>query len=98
MQLNRIEAAFEIAKKENSNLKWKQIGDLALISGKIDLAIECLEACDDLSGLLLVYTSLGLKEKLKNLAKRAEDTTKANIAFACYFTLVKGFIEKFSHL
>jgi len=81
-------------------LKWKQvinqfllyllfeIGDLALISGKIDLSIECFEACDDLSGLLLIYTSLGLKEKLRNLAKRAEELTKANIAFACYFQLV----------
>jgi coatomer subunit beta' len=87
IQLNRIEEAFEIAKKEKSSLKWKQIGDLALISGKIDLSIECLEACDDLSGLLLIYTSLGLKDRLKHLAKRAEDLTKTNIAFACYFTL-----------
>jgi len=87
LQLNKIEEAFVIAKKENINLKWKQIGDLALISGKIDLSIECLEACDDLSGLLLIYSSLGLKDKLRSLAKRAEDLTKANIAFACYFTL-----------
>lgn len=87
IQLNRIQEAFSIAKQEKSNLKWKQIGDLALISGKIDLAIECFEACDDLSGLLLIYTSLGLKDKLRALAKRAEDLTKANIAFACYFQL-----------
>jgi len=89
IQLNKIQEAFEIAKKENTPLKWKQIGDLALISGKIDLAIQCLEASDDLSGLLLIYTSLGMKDNIKKLAKRAEELTKANIAFACYFTLVK---------
>jgi len=87
IQLNKIEEAFTIAEKEKSNIKWKQVGDIALISGKIEMAISCFQACDDLSGLLLIYSSLGLKERMKTLAKRAEELTRTNIAFACYFTL-----------
>jgi len=85
--LNKIEEAFKIAEKEKSTMKWKQVGDIALISGIIDMAISCFEACDDLSGLLLIYSSLGLKERMRKLAKRAEELTRTNIAFACYFQL-----------
>ena len=72
------------------NIKYlNQVGDIALINGKIEMAISCFQACDDLSGLLLIYSSLGLKERLKQLAKRAEELTRTNIAFICYFNLVK---------
>ena len=54
------------------------------------MAISCFQACDDLSGLLLIYSSLGLKERLKQLAKRAEELTRTNIAFVCYFNLVNN--------
>ena len=58
------------------------------MSGKIALAITCLEASNDLGGLLLIYTSLGKKDKIEALAIKAEESTKFNISFICYFTLV----------
>jgi len=54
---------------------------LSLLFGRIDYAIECLEKSDDLSGLLLIYTSLGMKDKLHGLAKRANALTRTNVAF-----------------
>jgi len=61
---------------------------LTLKYGKIDKAIECLEKSDDLGGLLLIFTSLGMKKKLGNLALRAQKLTRTNIAFQCFFLLV----------
>jgi len=67
--------------------KMKQVGDLALLYGHIGRAVECLQKCDDLSGLLLIYSSLGMKDRLELLGERAEELTRANVAFAAYFLL-----------
>lgn len=64
------------------------MGDLALISGKIDLAIASFEACNDLSSLLMIYTGLGRKDLLEALAMKAESLENYNISFISYFTLV----------
>lgn len=57
------------------------------MNGKIDLAITCFKASEDLGSLLLICVSLGLKPELLELAKKAEETTRMNIAFICYFVL-----------
>jgi len=41
--------------------KIKIIGDLSLKKGEIELAIDCYERIDDLSTLLMLYSSLQLK-------------------------------------
>ena len=61
MSLKNINEAYAIAVKTNDRTKLKQAGDLALLFGRIEQAIECLEKSDDLGGLLLIYTSLGMK-------------------------------------
>eukprot|EP00828_Plagiopyla_frontata_P048307 TRINITY_DN9219_c0_g1_i2.p1 TRINITY_DN9219_c0_g1~~TRINITY_DN9219_c0_g1_i2.p1 ORF type:complete len:582 (-),score=100.39 TRINITY_DN9219_c0_g1_i2:88-1833(-) len=69
INLNKIEEAFAIAKQINSQQKWKQIGDLALLSGKIQMAIECYKSCDDLSGqylICLLYTSPSPRDRQKS--------------------------------
>jgi len=54
---------------------------LTKISGKIHIAIRCLKASDDLSGLLLIYSSLGLKNEMRELAEKSLEMSKYNIAF-----------------
>lgn len=57
------------------------------MNGKIDLAITCFKASDDLGSLLLICVSLGLKSEIEELAKKAQQTTRMNIAFICFFIL-----------
>ena len=63
--LQKIDEAYEIAIKSENRTKLKQAGDLSLLFGRIDYAIECLKKSDDLGGLLLIYTSLGMKDNLR---------------------------------
>jgi len=65
--------------------KWKRLGDLALHYGDITLAQSCAEKADDLSGLLLIYSSSGNKEGMLKLAAKARDAGRSNVAFSAYF-------------
>lgn len=67
--------------------QYKQVGDIALLNGKIELAIKCFNASEDLGSLLLIYSSLGLKNEMRELAVKAEDLMRMNIAFTCYYIL-----------
>jgi len=69
------------------NGQYKKVGDLALKDGEIELAINCFKAGKDLGSQLLIYSSLGLKDELGELAKTAEDMTMMNVAFTVYFIL-----------
>jgi len=88
LQLNKINEAYGLALKENNINKWKQIGDLALINGHFQIAIDSLKAANDINGLFLIFSSLGMKDELKSLAEKAIESTRYNIAFSCYFLLV----------
>jgi coatomer subunit beta' len=79
--LGFVEDAFQIAKDNNNSLKLKQVGDLALAQGLLKTAISSYECAGDLAGLLLIYSSLGLKSELEALGLRALKETKMNIAF-----------------
>ena len=48
-------------------MKWKTIGDLAMQSGELTLAESCLDKADSLSGLLLIYSSLGKADQVREL-------------------------------
>lgn len=95
LQLNKIKDAYTIALKENNINKWRQLGDLALINGHFDVAIESLRAANDLNGLFLIFSSLGFKEELKDLAQKACESTRYNIAFSAYFLLVINLLHQF---
>lgn len=88
LQLNKIPEAYALALKENNLNKWKQIGDLALLNGHFQIAIDSLKAANDLNGLFLIFSSLGMKEDLIELAAKAMESTRFNVAFSCYFLLV----------
>ncbi|XP_054781260.1 coatomer subunit beta'-2-like [Prosopis cineraria] len=89
MQLGRLEVAKSIATEVQSESKWKQLGELAMSTGKLEMAEECLKNAMDLSGLLLLYSSLGDAEGISNLATLAKEQGKNNVAFLCMFMLGK---------
>lgn len=53
------------------------------------MAEECLKHANDLSGLLLLYSSLGDAEGITVLASFAKAHGKNNVAFLCMFMLGK---------
>ncbi|XP_018492767.2 coatomer subunit beta'-3 isoform X1 [Raphanus sativus] len=87
IQLGRLQIAKEIAEEVQSESKWKQLGDLAMSSGKLQLAEDCMKYATDLSGLLLLYSSLGDAEGMSKLASLAKEQGKNNVAFLCLFML-----------
>jgi len=66
--------------------KWKALGDLALESADFDLASVCFENSQDVTSLLLLYSSCGDATKLRKVAESAE-AKNSNIAFLSYFLL-----------
>jgi coatomer subunit beta' len=56
---------------------------------QLDMAEECLKHAMDLSGLLLLYSSLGDAEGISKLATLAKEQGKNNVAFLCLFMLGK---------
>merc|ERR1711871_1866792 len=80
---------FDTALESTSDLqlKWKQLGDLALSVGEMDLSMECAKKAGDLSGLLLMYTSYGDRKRTAELMNTARAQGKFNIAFAAAYTL-----------
>ncbi|KAG4211768.1 hypothetical protein ERO13_A02G122100v2 [Gossypium hirsutum] len=73
MQLDKLEIAKEIATEAQSESKWKQLGELAMSTGK-----ECMKHAVDLSGLLLLYSSLGDAEGISRLASLSKEQGKNN--------------------
>lgn len=96
--LGRLELATQLAAEADSEAKWRQLGEMALGSGKLDVAEECFGKAHDLGGLLLLYTSRGDAKGLDSLAQLAETAGKQNIAFVCRFLLadVDGCIDLLS--
>ena len=72
--------------------KWKRLGDLALHYGNIELAQSCAEKAEDLSGLMLLYSSAGNKEGMKSLGIRAKNAGRNNVAFLALF--ITGQLEE----
>ncbi|KAI3911794.1 hypothetical protein MKW92_045212 [Papaver armeniacum] len=89
IQLGRLEVAKAIAAEVKGESKWKQLGELAMSSGKLEMAEECLRNAKDLSGLLLIYSSLGDADGIQELASLAKEQGKNNVAFLCLFMLGK---------
>lgn len=74
IQLDDLDTALALARSSphlGSQSKWRTVGDRALASWKVGLAEECFKMANDLSALLLIYTSTGDREGLENLSKLA---------------------------
>lgn len=76
--MDDLDSAHEIARtvpENEADVKWKALGDRALAVWKFDLARECFEKADDLSALMLLLLSIGDREGLGMLAKKAGKST-----------------------
>ncbi|KAF0720490.1 Aste57867_283 [Aphanomyces stellatus] len=96
VQLAKLDVAKDImmarehdqhASATDTQHKWKQLGDLALNDGNYALAEDCARRSDDLSLLLLLFTSRGDRAKLAELADLATAKARHNVAFICLFLL-----------
>lgn len=56
---------------------------------QLEMAEECMKQAMDLSGLLLLYSSLGDVEGISRLASLAKQQGKNNVAFLCLYMLGK---------
>lgn len=81
VSLGRLGMATEIAREFPSELKWRQLADLATVKGDFILAEECLTESEDFSGLLTLYSSRADKQAMLKLADKAQSVHKMNVAF-----------------
>ncbi|KAL0568744.1 Coatomer subunit beta' [Marasmius crinis-equi] len=90
LQLDDLDAALEIVSgvpEIEAEAKWKALGDRALAVWRFDLARTSFEKAGDLSSLMLLLLSTGDRDGLTELAKKAEEKGKNNLAFATLFQL-----------
>ncbi|KXZ50636.1 hypothetical protein GPECTOR_15g320 [Gonium pectorale] len=87
IQLGDLGVAQEIATTLDSTTKWKQLGELALTAGKLDLAAECLTRASDFSGQLMLASTRGDREGMAAVAAAAAAGGKTNVAFLANFLL-----------
>ena len=59
IQLNQVDEARNIAERQESQEKWRKVGDIALKSGQFELVEECYTRSQDYNSLLLFYSSYG---------------------------------------
>ncbi|KJE89459.1 coatomer subunit beta [Capsaspora owczarzaki ATCC 30864] len=85
VQLKKLNVAYEMAKHAESELKWRQLGELAFSAWDLRLAEECLFQAKDLGGLLLLFSCIGNGNSIHKLGQLAIDVGQNNIAFVCYF-------------
>jgi len=85
LALGKLEMAASIAREFPSELKWRQLSELAAARGDFDLAEECMNAVDDFAGLLTLHTASGNRDSLSSVASAAGAAGKMNVAFLSHF-------------
>ena len=83
ISLDDLDTALALARASphlGSQSKWRTVGDRALAGWKIGLAEECFKMANDLSALLLIYTSTGDQEGLKKLSETAGEFSSSERA------------------
>jgi coatomer subunit beta' len=93
--LGQLQIALQLAREADVEHKWKTVGDAALTSWNLALAVECFKHARDLSSLLLLYTSSADTSGLRELAASAKEAGLHNIAFTALWQLsdVDGCID-----
>ena len=87
LALGDLQQATEIAREQDTEHKWKTVGDAALTSWDVKLAQECFVKAKDLGSLLLVYSATSDEAGLRELAQLAEAATTNNIAFSALWQI-----------
>lgn len=92
LQLGDLETALSLAREAGSQQKWRQLSELALSMGQLELAQECLHHAQDYGGLILLASSSGNATVMNQVAETADGLGKNNVSFLSYFML--GNLEK----
>ncbi|KAG2482992.1 hypothetical protein HYH03_018117 [Edaphochlamys debaryana] len=87
VQLGDLDVAQSIATTLDSTPKWKQLGEMALTAGKLELATTCLGRAADYSGLLMLSAARGDRARMEDVATQAAAAGKTNVAFLANFLL-----------
>lgn len=92
LQIGDLNTAIELARETENPQKWSQLAEVATKQNKFDLVKECLERANDFGGLLLLATSSGDENMVRNLGELGAAQGKHNISFLSMFLL--GDLEK----
>ena len=87
VSLGDLELASELARQSDSEVKWRQLGELAFSAGKMDLAEACFLKASDWSGLLMLYSAQGNEEGIRKLSDLTHENHIDNIAFISRYML-----------
>ncbi|PWN35624.1 putative SEC27-coatomer complex beta subunit [Meira miltonrushii] len=90
VSLDDFDTALEIAQngpEAGSELRWRTIGDKALLQWNLRLALECFEKASDLQTLFLIASSTGDRDLLQRIAEMASEKKIVNLAMNCYLQL-----------
>lgn len=85
--LGRLAEAAELARAHPSELKWRQLADVATANNDFSLAEQSMVQAHDLSGLLVLYSSRGDADGLAYVAEHAAAEGQMNVAFLCNYLL-----------
>lgn len=87
MEMGLLDSAKDEAEKleKFKDSRLRQVGQLSLKQGNFALAEECLERGNDISGLLLLYSSTGDVCKLERVASLSQENGKHNVSFLANF-------------
>lgn len=87
LKLEKVDEAHQIAIESGSKNSLKAIGDLCLLKGEFAKAEHSFKLAEDLSSLLLLYSSLGDGEGIKWLAETAVEKKAYTVGFNSYWLL-----------
>ncbi|KAF2877514.1 coatomer WD associated region-domain-containing protein [Massariosphaeria phaeospora] len=87
LSLGDLQQATEIAREQDTEHKWKTVGDTALSAWNVQLAQECFVKAKDLGSLLLLYSATADEAGLRNLAHLAEAASANNVAFSALWQI-----------
>jgi coatomer subunit beta' len=87
LSLGELQTAVSIAREQDTEHKWKTVGDTALAAWDIKLAQECFVKAKDLGSLLLLYSATSDQDGLRELASLAESAASNNVAFSALWQM-----------
>lgn len=95
LSLGDLQQAVSIAREQDTEHKWKTLGDTALGAWNVTLAQESFVKAKDLGSLLLLYSATSDASGLRELASLAKTATANNVAFSALWQIgdVQGCID-----
>ena len=87
IKLKKLSEAYDIAANSKNSEKLKIVSDLAIELGEFNFAEKTMKEGHDWNGLLLYYSSIQNRKKLKEFADEAKQAGMFNVAFSSYFQL-----------